>query len=176
MSFYKVKWLEQFPKEFKPVFYKRYVNNIFVLFESVKHLWKFRHYFNTCHRNMFFSFEQEKNGKLSFLDIEVSREKKQFVTTVYRKPTFSSVYTYCESFLPTIYKFGIYSCLSLFQNFVLTGESFITNLGFQNNFFKKNWYALPFIDNCFKTFVDKLFIKYLQLTTVEKKAFFSSLP
>ena len=56
---------------------------------------------------MFFSFEQEKNGKLSFLDTEVSREKGKCVMTVYRKPTFSGVYTHFESFLPTIYKFGM---------------------------------------------------------------------
>ena len=43
---------------------------------------KSRDYFNTCHPNMSFSFEQEKNGKLSFLDVEVSREKGKFVTTV----------------------------------------------------------------------------------------------
>ena len=95
------------PKEFKPVFYRRYVDDIFVLFESTEHLSKFYNYFNTCHPNMSFSFEQEKNGKLSFLDIEVSREKGKFVTTVYRKPTFSGVYTHFESFLPTIYKFGM---------------------------------------------------------------------
>ena len=40
---------------------------------------------------MSFSFEQAKNGKFSFLDVEVSREKGKFVTTVYRKPTFSGV-------------------------------------------------------------------------------------
>ena len=51
---------------------------------------------------MSFSFEQEKDGKLSFLDIEVSRQEDHFVTTVYRKPTFSGVYTHFESFLPTI--------------------------------------------------------------------------
>ena len=56
---------------------------------------------------MSFSFEQEKNGKLSFLDTEVSREKGKFVTTVYRKSTFSGVYTHFESFLTTIYKFGM---------------------------------------------------------------------
>ena len=72
LSFYEIKWLEQCPKEFKPVFYRRYVDDIFVLFESAEHLSKFRNYFNTCHPNMSFSFEQEKNGKLSFLDIEVS--------------------------------------------------------------------------------------------------------
>ena len=75
LSFYEIKWLEQCPKELKPVFYRRYVDNTFVLFESAAHLSKFRNYFNTCHPNMPFSFEQEKNGKLSFLDIEVSRVK-----------------------------------------------------------------------------------------------------
>ena len=56
---------------------------------------------------MSFSFEQEKNGKFSFVDIEVSQRKGKFVMTVYRKPTFSGVYTHLESFLPTIYKFGM---------------------------------------------------------------------
>ena len=100
--FYEIKWLEQCPKEFKPVFYRRYVDDIFVLFELAEHHWKFRNYFNTCHPNMSFSFKQEKNGKLSFLDIEVSRGKEKFVTTVYRKLTFSGVYTLFESFLPII--------------------------------------------------------------------------
>ena len=75
LSFYEVKWLEQCPKEFKPVFYRRYVDDIFVLFESAEHISKFRDYFSTRHPNMSFSFEQEKNGKLSFLHVEVSREK-----------------------------------------------------------------------------------------------------
>ena len=35
------------------------------------------------------SFEEEKNRKLSFLDVEVSREGNKFATTIYRKPTFS---------------------------------------------------------------------------------------
>ena len=60
---------------------------------------KFRDYFNTCHPNMSFSFEQEKNGKLSFLDVEVSWVKGKLVTNVYRKPAFSGVYTRFKSFL-----------------------------------------------------------------------------
>ena len=64
LSFYEVKWLEQCPKEFKPVFYRRYVDDIFVLFESAEHLSQFRNYFNTCHPNMSFSFEQEKKWKV----------------------------------------------------------------------------------------------------------------
>ena len=44
---------------------------------------------------------------LPFPDIEVSREKGKFVTTAYRNPTFSGVYTHFESFLPTVYKFDM---------------------------------------------------------------------
>ena len=56
---------------------------------------------------MCFSLEQEKNVKLSFLDVEVSRQQGKFVTAVSRKPAFSGVYTHFDSFLPTIYKFGM---------------------------------------------------------------------
>ena len=91
----------------KQDFCRRYADDIFALFESADHLSKFGNCFNTCHLNMSFSFEQEKNGKLPLLDMEVFREKGKFVTTIYRNPTFSGVFTHFESFLVTIYKFGM---------------------------------------------------------------------
>ena len=60
LCFYERKWLEKYPLEFKPVFC-RCVNNIFVLLKSTNHLEKIRNYFNTCHPNMSFSFETEKD-------------------------------------------------------------------------------------------------------------------
>ena len=104
LSFYEMKWLEQRPNEFKPVFYRRYVDDIFVLFESAEHLPKFHAYLNTCHPNMSFSFEQDVNGKSSFLAVEVSRQQGKFVTKIRRKPTFRDVYTHFDSFLPKITK------------------------------------------------------------------------
>ena len=126
---------------------------------------------------MSFSIVQEKNGKLTFLDIAVSREKEKFVTTVYRKPTFSSVYTHFEIFLPTIYKFGIvytlaHRCFKICSDWT----KFHEELSFLKQAFLENGYPLSFIDNCFKTIVDKLFIKRPQLITVEKKILFLSLP
>ena len=44
LSFYEVRWLEQCPKEFKPVFCGRYVTDIFVFSESAEHRLKFRDY------------------------------------------------------------------------------------------------------------------------------------
>ena len=61
-----------------------FTENVFMIFFVLaEHLSRFRDVFNTCCPNMSFFFEQ--NGKLSFLDIEVSRKKKNFVTTIYRK-------------------------------------------------------------------------------------------
>ena len=74
LSFYKMNWLEQCPNESKPVFYRRYIDDIFVLFKSAEHLSKFYAYLNTFHPNMSFSFEQEINGKFSYLDVEMSRQ------------------------------------------------------------------------------------------------------
>ena len=75
LCFYeKKKRLEQCPDEFKLVYYRRYVDNILVLYRSRDHLIEFRDYFNKCHPNTKFSFEGEKKGKLSFQDVEVSQE------------------------------------------------------------------------------------------------------
>ena len=87
--------------EFKLVFYRIYVDDIFVL---VKHLSKFHAYLNTCHPNISFSFEQEVSCKLSFLDVHVSPQQDKFIIAVSRKPTVSGVYTYFDSFLQMVYK------------------------------------------------------------------------
>ena len=42
---------------------------------------------------------------MSFLDIEISRENGKFVTAIYRKPTFSGVYTHFKSFLLSTHKY-----------------------------------------------------------------------
>ena len=80
---------------------------------------------------MSFSFELERNGKFSFLDfldIEVSREKRKLATTVYRKPTFGSVYTRFEEFLSTVNKLVWFILwLLIVSKFVLTGKSFTKN-------------------------------------------------
>ena len=177
LSFYEVKWLEQFPKEFKLVFYKSYLNNIFVLFESAKNLSKCCDYFNTRYPNMSFSFEKEKNGKLSFLNKKIFREKGKFVTTISRNPTISGVYTHFQSFLPTVDKFGVvytlaYRCFKIYSDWT----KFHEELSFSKQVFLKIGYPLSFINNCFKIFVNKLFIKRPQLTTVKKKILFLSLP
>ena len=52
-------WLNECPSQFKPVVYKRYVDDIFVLLESEEHLNLFVNYMNSKHRNIKFTLETE---------------------------------------------------------------------------------------------------------------------
>ena len=41
-----------------------------------------------------------------FIDVQIIREDKTFTTSAYRRRTFSGVYTHCDSFLQSTYRFG----------------------------------------------------------------------
>ena len=56
---------------------------------------------------MSFTIKTEQNSKIPFLDVNVIRELGRFVTSVYRKPTFTGVYTHFDSFQPDTYRIGI---------------------------------------------------------------------
>ena len=107
LCYHKNNWLKDCPKDFKPVYYKRYVDDIFVLFNKPEREQFFLQYMNKKHKNMKFSIETEMNGSLSFLDMKIFRENDKFVTSVFRKETFSGVYTNFTSFIPLEYKFGL---------------------------------------------------------------------
>ena len=129
----------------------------------------------SCHINMPFSTETEKENKLSFPDAEIIREQGKFKTTVYQKPTFTGIYTNYESFLLTVYKFGmvytlVYRCFHICSNWT----QFHTELTFLKGIFQKNGYPANFIDKCFKKFLNVHLVKE-NIPTVQKKAFASSL-
>ena len=54
---------------------------------------------NSKHKNINFSFESKKDEQISFLDVSVFRENVKFLTNVYRKETFTGVYTNFSSFI-----------------------------------------------------------------------------
>ena len=99
--------LDNCPLEYRPLYYRRYVDDIFVLFNSAEHLKRFHSYLNSPHFNIYFSIENEKDNGMSFLEVNIIREKDKFTTSVYRKPTFSGIYTHFDSFLPSSNKIGL---------------------------------------------------------------------
>ena len=107
LVYYEKNWLKLCPLEYRPLYYRRYVNDIFVLFNSTEHFKRFRSYLNSCHLNMSFTIENEKDNRMSFLNVNIIREQGKFTTSVYHKPIFSGIYTHFVSFLPSTNKIGL---------------------------------------------------------------------
>ena len=65
-------WLNHCPQGCKPVFYRCYVDDTFILFKSNDYLKYFDDFLSSYHINMSYSVETEKENKLFFLDVEIT--------------------------------------------------------------------------------------------------------
>ena len=104
---YETKWLKDCPIQLAPKYYRRYVDDVFLLFRAKDHVQKFFHYMNSRPAKKKFAFEEENDNKISFLDISITRTENKFTTSIFRKKTFSGVYLNFHSHLPTDYKKGL---------------------------------------------------------------------
>ena len=104
-------WLENCPAHFKPTCYRRFVDDTFILPWTKGHVEKFKNYVNKQQKNIKFASKIEANQSLSFLDMKITSKNNRFVTSVYRKPTFSGVLTNFESFAPNMHKHGLIETL-----------------------------------------------------------------
>ena len=83
---HEILWLEKCLPEFRPVIYRRYVDDTFSLFRNINQIETFKYYLNLQHSNINFTSEIEMNNSLSFLDIKIVRENNKFILSqVYRK-------------------------------------------------------------------------------------------
>jgi len=96
LSYHESEWINNCPVEFKPAFYRRYVDDTFLLFKNPSSVEKFVAYLNTKHPNMRFTHESENDESMPFIGINVSRKNGGFDTSVYRKTTFSGLFTNYE--------------------------------------------------------------------------------
>ena len=151
MCSFESKWLRDSSNDFKPVFYRPYIDDIFVLFSSPDHADKFREYLSSKHPNIKFSIEKEEDGFLPFLDINIFGENGKFATNVYRKKVFSGVYTNFKSFIPETYKLGLIKSL-LFQCFSLCSDfiKFHHEIDKLKSILYKNSYPRDLVDKCIK--------------------------
>ena len=114
---------------------------------------------------------------MSFLDVNIIREKDKFTTSVYRKPTFSGIYTHFDSFLPSSNKIGLLHTL-LYRCFRICSDwtKFHLEVVKLTDVFKNNGYPENFINNCFKVFLDNKYRIQEKVITVPKKTLFLVLP
>ena len=150
-------WLRNSPSEFKPVIYRRYVDDTFLLFRSKYHIEKFQNYLNRQHKNIGFTSETENENSISFFDIKITRDNNKFMTSIYCKLTFSGVFINFGSFIPKSYKYNLLFTLlqrafKLCSNF----ERFHQEIDKLKTIFENNGYPKSFIDFCINKYLDKV--------------------
>lgn len=158
LCYHETKWVSECPAEFRPVFYRRFVDDTFLLFKDPLHIKQFQLYLNNKHSNIKFTVEQEIDGKLPFLDILLTKNDNKISTSVYRKPTFTGLGINFLSFVPEQFKENaiktlIYRCYNICSDW----EYIHNELMFLITFFQSNNFPLYLIYDNIKTFLNKTF-------------------
>ena len=116
------------------------------------------------------------DNTLPFLDINICRSNGSFLTSVYRKPTFTVLFTNFESFLPITYKKGLIYSL-VFRYFNLSSYIlFHEELEKLRKFLKLNGYPDQILGHCFKSFLNKIFHPPVKTRTAPKLSLSLVLP
>ena len=177
LCFHEQIWLNDCPEDFKPVYYRRYVDDIFALFRLPDHLEKFTNHLNSNHKNIKSTYEKESNNSLPFLDMLKSRSDNDFKKSIYHKPTFSGVYSNFNGFIYDEYKIGLVFTM-LFRTFSIVSDfsRFHTEVIHLKEILRKNAFPIKLVDNCIKNFLSKKFLNTSVTLTVKKKELFIVLP
>ena len=93
LSRHEERWIIKLPIEFKASFYRKYVNDICLLFESPESARSFCEYKSSKHQNTNANFEHDDMGLLSFIDVKICCKNAKFITSYYKKPLFSEAFT-----------------------------------------------------------------------------------
>ena len=158
LGFHEKTWLNECPLDFKPLFYRRFVDDTFLLFKDAQHIPQFLSYLNSKHSNIKFTVENETEGKLPFLDILLTRGETGISTSMYRKPTYSGLGINYLSFVPEQFKLNaiktlLYRCYNICSDW----HSIHLELDFLTTFFQNNNFPRFLVLKNIKSFLNKTF-------------------
>ena len=149
----------QIPDDEWPELYWRYVDDVFSHFENKPASVEFCRRLNSLHPSLRFTWEEESEGKLPFLDVKVIRTDEGMVTTIFRKPTFTGRYTPWDSYSPTNYKINLVRSLAHRARRICSPSMIETEMKTLREIFVRNGYSGHVLD------------KYIQLTVSSRPKF-----
>ena len=99
----------------------RYVDDTFA-FIKPESILKVQNVLNSYDQNIKFTYEKEREMKISFLDVSIERTKENLIeTSVYRKPTDNNIHMNWHSYSPISWKLG--TLRSLIQRALLLSST-----------------------------------------------------
>ena len=99
--------------EFWPLLYCRFVDDTFSIFNNDSEALSFFSRLNDLHPDLQFTMESETENQLPFMDVLIKRVGDDLIRSVYRKPTFTGLYTRWDSFAPTGQKISLIKSLAI---------------------------------------------------------------
>ena len=139
-------------------FYRRYVDDIFCLFNNEHKALLFFEFLNSQHDNIKFTMGKETDNTLAFLDVLINnKDPTNLITSVYRKKTFTGLLTNFLSYTSFSYKLGLIRTL-IDRAYKINS----TLLGFNNEvkklsyIFKKNQYPEGLINTVLNKYPDNI--------------------
>ena len=152
MGYLEYKVLPEFDSNCK---YMRYVDDCFVISDSVKVSNLLFERLNSLHSAIKFTKENEENDQISFLDVLIKRKDNKFITSIFRKP-FTGQYLNFQSYCSKRRKIGLIKTLFHRANKICSPEVFQNELKVIKELLIKNGYPNPLIDRVFKTELRRL--------------------
>ena len=157
------KFLSNCPSDFKPLLYRRYVDETFCIFENNSQAQCFLQYLNCQHPKISFTHESEDSNSLPFLDVMVTHSDNTFSTNLYHKKTFTGLYTNFDSLSPIQYKINLISVLIYRANHICSSYlSFHEQMCSIKRFLQQNQFPIYLINRIIKNFLDR------QYSTINK--------
>ena len=157
LAFHKRNWLTNCPLEFKPLVFRPNIDDWFVVFRFRNHVRPFLDYFNSQYPIITLTSELETDSTLPFLDTLIDRSDG-FSTSVYRKPTLTSLFTNLDSFVPFSYKrYRVYTLLHHYLKICSSFHHFGAEALKLKKFLLGSGYPDIFLDRCNRVFLDRLF-------------------
>ena len=142
-----------------PNVYRRYVDDVFLAFNCRDDMLLFFDWLNAQHVNAKFTLEEERDNKLSFLDVLVERlSDDKLCTCVFRKANFSGLYLQWDSLVPKQHKRGlVIGLICRAWRLCSSYDCFHQELSFLKDVLRCNGYPSTFIDSCVNRCLSKMY-------------------
>ena len=158
MGYHEKDWIEK-AQVANPTFYKRYIDNIFAVFESELDPETFHTYLNTKRKNIKFAYEKQIENKLLFLDILISNNEN-LQTSVFHKKTYTGLLLNYFSFVSNSHKYGLIKTLTnRVYRISSTWTSFDIDLKNLKQVLLKSQYRLSMIDDVINKYLQNVINK-----------------
>ena len=134
------------PVDEMPKLYDRFVDDTFSVFVDKGEADIFFSRLNGLHPNLRFTVEFERYGKLPFMDVLVEKSGGELTRSVYRKPTFTGLYTRWDSFCPMSHKTNLIRTLTGRAVRICSQATLENELDVLRSIFRQNGYPLGVVE------------------------------